>query len=85
MADSHAKHAKYGGGPGDGPLARTALRFTAFTEKWLPDAFGFVLVGTFVVLLFGLFSGEPLLRGRTIRRRPRASAWSTPGGRASGA
>lgn len=62
MADSHAKHAKYGGGPGDGPLARTALRFTAFTEKWLPDAFGFVLIGTFVVLLFGLFSGEPLLR-----------------------
>src|SRR5687768_9920333 len=30
-------------------LARAALRFTAFTEKWLPDAFGFVLVGTFIV------------------------------------
>lgn len=26
-----------------------------------PDAFGFVLVGTFVVLLFGLVTGEPLL------------------------
>ncbi len=32
------------------------------TEKWLPDAFGFVLVGTFVVLVFGLVTGEPLLK-----------------------
>jgi short-chain fatty acids transporter len=61
MADSHGKHAKHGTA-GEGPLARTALRFTAFTEKWLPDAFGFVLVGTFVVLLFGLVTGEPLLK-----------------------
>jgi short-chain fatty acids transporter len=61
MADSHGKHAKHGL-EDEGPLARTALRFTAFTEKWLPDAFGFVLVGTFVVLLFGLVTGEPLLK-----------------------
>ena len=61
MADSHGKHAKHGV-EGEGPLARIALRFTAFTEKWLPDAFGFVLVGTFIVLLFGLFTGEPLLK-----------------------
>ncbi|MEU0090372.1 TIGR00366 family protein [Kribbella sp. NPDC006257] len=61
MADSHGKHAKHGI-EDEGPLARTALRFTAFTEKWLPDAFGFVLVGTFVVLLFGLVAGEPLLK-----------------------
>jgi short-chain fatty acids transporter len=61
MADSHGKHAKHGI-EDEGPLARTALRFTAFTEKWLPDAFGFVLVGTFVVLLFGLVTGEPLLK-----------------------
>lgn len=61
MADSHAKHAKHGL-EDEGPLARTALRFTAFTEKWLPDAFGFVLVGTFVVLVFGLVTGEPLLK-----------------------
>jgi len=61
MADSHGKHAKHGV-EDEGPLARTALRFTAFTEKWLPDAFGFVLVGTFVVLLFGLVTGEPLLK-----------------------
>ena len=39
-------------------LARVALRFTAFTEKWLPDAFGFVLIGTFIVFALGLATGE---------------------------
>jgi short-chain fatty acids transporter len=39
-------------------LARTALRFTAFTEKWLPDAFGFVLVGTLLIFALGLSTGE---------------------------
>ena len=47
---------------GETRIARIALRFTAFTEKWLPDAFGFVLVGTVIVLLLGLFTGEPLLK-----------------------
>ncbi|GAB2682039.1 short-chain fatty acid transporter [Kribbella swartbergensis] len=61
MVDVQGKHAKHGV-EGEGALARTALRFTAFTEKWLPDAFGFVLVGTFVVLVFGLVTGEPLLK-----------------------
>ncbi|SDN34774.1 short-chain fatty acid transporter [Allokutzneria albata] len=42
----------------DNPLARIASRFTAFTERWLPDAFGFVLIGTFVVFAAGLLSGE---------------------------
>ncbi|MEV6172392.1 TIGR00366 family protein [Streptomyces sp. NPDC051954] len=41
-------------------LARLALRFTAFTEKWLPDALGFVLVGTFAVFALGLATGEKL-------------------------
>jgi short-chain fatty acids transporter len=45
---------------GESPLARAALRFTAFTERYLPDAFGFVLVGTVVVLLLGLVTGEKL-------------------------
>ncbi|GAA1110048.1 TIGR00366 family protein [Kribbella jejuensis] len=61
MTDSHGKHAR-SDVEAEGLLARLALRFTAFTEKWLPDAFGFVLVGTFVVLLFGLVTGEPLLK-----------------------
>ncbi|MCP3822855.1 TIGR00366 family protein [Streptomyces sp. A3M-1-3] len=41
-------------------LSRIALRFTAITERWLPDAFGFVLVGTFVVLALGLLTGAPV-------------------------
>ncbi|MDX6351075.1 MAG: short-chain fatty acid transporter [Streptomyces sp.] len=45
---------------GDNWLARMALRFTAFTEKWLPDALGFVLVGTFAVFALGLATGEKL-------------------------
>jgi len=61
MTDSHGKHTKYDV-EREVLLARAALRFTAFTEKWLPDAFGFVLVGTFVVLVFGLVTGEPLLK-----------------------
>lgn len=44
----------------DNWLARMALRFTAFTEKWLPDALGFVLVGTFAVFALGLATGEGL-------------------------
>ncbi|MET4926922.1 TIGR00366 family protein [Streptomyces sp. PSRA5] len=50
------------GGPEgkDNWLARMALRFTAFTEKWLPDALGFVLVGTFAVFALGLATGEGL-------------------------
>lgn len=46
----------------ESPIARIALRFTAFTEKWLPDAFGFVLIGTVIILLLGLITGEPLLQ-----------------------
>ncbi|MFE4828874.1 short-chain fatty acid transporter [Streptomyces sp. NPDC056672] len=40
--------------------ARMALRFTAFSERWLPDALGFVLVGTFAVFALGLATGENL-------------------------
>jgi short-chain fatty acids transporter len=39
-------------------FSKLALRFTAFTEKWMPDAFGFVLVGTLIVLLLGMATGE---------------------------
>src|SRR5665647_828213 len=53
-------------------IARIALRFTAFTEKWLPDAFGFVLIGTVIVLLLGLVTGEPLLRSAVDPLKPKA-------------
>jgi short-chain fatty acids transporter len=46
----------------DTVAARLALRFTAFTTKWLPDAFGFALVGTLIIFVLGLATGEPLLR-----------------------
>ncbi len=56
---------------GETRIARIALRFTAFTEKWLPDAFGFVLVGTVIVLLLGLFTGEPLLKAAVDPLKPK--------------
>ena len=57
---------------GETRIARIALRFTAFSEKWLPDAFGFVLVGTVIVLLLGLLTGEPLLRAAVDPEKPKA-------------
>jgi short-chain fatty acids transporter len=40
--------------PSAGPLARLALRFTAWAERWIPDAFVFALLATFLVLFLGL-------------------------------
>ena len=56
---------------GDTRIARIALRFTAFTEKWLPDAFGFVLVGTVIVLLLGLVTGAPMLKAAVDPLKPK--------------
>jgi len=47
--------------PRDNAIARLAQRFTLWTERYLPDAFGFVLVGTFVVLVCGLLAGERVI------------------------
>ena len=38
-----------------GLLARTALRLTAWTEQWVPDAFIFALLGTVIVVLAAIF------------------------------
>ena len=56
----------------EGFVARCALRFTAFSERWLPDAFGFVLVGTVLVLILGLATGEPLLKAAADPDAPAA-------------
>jgi short-chain fatty acids transporter len=40
--------------PSSGRLARLAVRFTEWTERWIPDAFVFALVATFLVLGLGL-------------------------------
>ena len=42
---------------GEGLLARVAARFTAWAERWIPDAFVFALVATFVVVAFA--AAEP--------------------------
>ncbi len=39
-------------------IARLALRFTAWAERWLPDAFVFALVATLVVFLAGVGAGH---------------------------
>ena len=36
-------------GPPEGRLARVAAAFTGFAERWVPDAFVFALVATFIV------------------------------------
>ena len=40
--------------PGAGLVARLALKFTDFTERWLPDAFIFALLATLVTFAAGL-------------------------------
>jgi short-chain fatty acids transporter len=43
-----------------GPVARAALAFTAWTERWVPDAFIFALIATVIVVAAGLIdSGSP--------------------------
>lgn len=44
-------------GVGDGVLARMALRFTNFAEKWFPDAFVFVAIAVAIVAAAALLNG----------------------------
>src|SRR4249919_1208793 len=37
-----------------GPVARAALALTDWTERWLPDAFIFALLATFIVIVAAL-------------------------------
>lgn len=39
-----------------GPIARIAIRLTAWTEKWVPDAFVFALIATLIVVAAGVFA-----------------------------
>src|SRR5918998_6759747 len=41
-----------------GVLARAALTFTAWTERWIPDAFIFALVAT-VIVVFAALAATP--------------------------
>lgn len=40
-----------GRGEQAGALARMALALTAWTERWIPDAFIFALLATFIVVI----------------------------------
>lgn len=44
----------------DGRLARIALRFTAWAERWFPDAFVFVALAVVVVAVAVLANGAPV-------------------------
>ena len=44
----------------DGTLARVALRFTAFAERWFPDAFVFVVIAVLIVAAAALANGAPV-------------------------
>ncbi|MEZ4257748.1 MAG: TIGR00366 family protein [Polyangiaceae bacterium] len=48
------------GGEAQGLLARAAERFTAWAERWIPDAFVFALLATLLIVVAGIVS----LRGR---------------------
>ena len=44
---------------GEGRLARIALRFTAWAERWFPDAFVFVALAVVVVAAAAMLNGAP--------------------------
>jgi len=46
--------------PRDSALARVALRFTEWSERWIPDAFVFALVATVLTFAAGLTIARPL-------------------------
>ena len=46
-------------GEPDSALARVAGRFTAWAERWIPDAFVFALVATFLVVLASIVTLRP--------------------------
>ena len=57
-----------------GLVARAALRLTAWTERWIPDAFIFALLATFLVFVAALDLDAVIAARRS----------STPGATASG-
>src|ERR687898_1584277 len=48
-----------------GAVARAALALTAWTEKWVPDAFIFALIGTLIVIVAAL-TATPATTGQVI-------------------
>ncbi|TWB19067.1 short-chain fatty acids transporter [Nitrospirillum amazonense] len=48
------------GAGGEGVLARGAIAFTRWAEKWFPDAFVFVVLGVIIVAAGNLATGAPV-------------------------
>ena len=64
---SQATLTRVGGTPGltrhhDGVLVRTAIGFTAWAERWFPDAFIFVAVAVVIVAMAALTNGASPLK-----------------------
>lgn len=59
-----------------GPLARVAVRFTSWSERWIPDAFVFALVATLVVVAAAVVALRPEhgVAGAAVRT---ANLWGT--------
>jgi len=57
-----------------GPLARVAARFTDWAERWIPDAFVFALVATFLVIAAALVLRTPKV-GLANATRDVVDAW----------
>jgi short-chain fatty acids transporter len=49
------------GPPKSGPLVRVAIAFTAWAERWFPEAFIFVAVAVVIVALAAMVNGAPPL------------------------
>ena len=55
MADPHTSGAANAGSdPDTGLIARSAIALTAWTERYVPDAFIFALIGTLIVIVAGV-------------------------------
>src|SRR5688572_26142450 len=53
----------------EGRLARVAARFTAWAERWIPDAYVFALLATGIVVIasfFKLVSGDKSVGAATL-------------------
>lgn len=56
-------------------LQRIAARFTAWTERWIPDAFVFALIATFVVVVAGVIARRAQVDSSSVALHDVVLAW----------
>src|SRR5580765_4001737 len=68
QAHSDRRGVVYGGSnPKEGLLARIAISFTAWAERWFPDAFVFVAIAVVIVAVAAMLNGaSPLAVSRAF-------------------